>query len=1011
MRPSIPTLALLAVLAIPPTAAFADGEAPATTDAAPAATAAPSVPTDPVPAPVGPPASTTTVPAPTPTTTTPVPIPERKPKGPSSAPTVTGSTPHGRKRRGKDAPKRTKAKRGRKRATSGGRTAADVQADAKDAKDAADAKKTAEDLLDTPATKLSALSVARFRIPPFLLPIYQAAGVQYGIRWEVLAAINEIETDYGRNLSVSTAGAQGWMQFMPGTWKTYGVDANGDREADPYNPVDAIFAAARYLKAAGGDKDVERAVFAYNHADWYVEDVMQRAKAIAGIPSDVVASLTGLTLAQLPVHVAGSGSGVTKSGKHRDGLELRENGPDRWARIASPEGSDVVAIQDATVTRIGNGPKLGRFIELRDAYGNRYKYAHLGSLSAKHLIARPAKASAATTTDDDGPSTDGSAKRGAIAPGSTGTDPAPKAPATAGSRPRLRSTERGVTRTRSGSTVRARAATRTSASDREAATAAAAAAGTAASVGPARPRTVPDAGGPTSGRDGVGRGDDAGLGGTAAVAAPTATATVPTTTVGPPAAPTTTGETPTGTTPAPPVALTPPTADPVPQQPATVDPAIPAVNPATGLPTTPMPATGTSDAGQGTPTVTDPAAATSVDGAPAAGVTALVGGAGNPFQVPATAVTTPGGPVASLPQLPGTGDPVLTPGLATFGTRIVVGSYATAQLFRVREVETPAPVRATPRTPAAATADPAPGSVKDDRVDDVDRWMVRAGSLRRKDVRLRPLVRGSRVLAGSILGKTSSTSLRLAIRPAGDGTPRIDPKPIIAGWRLLDDASVFGHDDRSELVADRGDRPDVGRLLLMSKAQLQARVLADPRLTIYDGGREDVRTGAIDRRVLAMLEYLTANGLHLTISCLKTGHSLMTSSGNISAHSYGAAVDISAVNGIPILGHQGAGSITASTVRKLLQLQGTMKPNQIITLMTFPGADNTLAMADHDDHIHVGYPREATDGDAKLGKQVNAVLKPGQWSLLTNRLAQIDNPSVRRKVSDAATSAKDRTER
>ena len=93
--------------------------------------------------------------------------------------------------------------------------------------------------------------IDEFRIPPFLLPLYQAAGVEYGVRWEVLAAINEIETDYGRNLSVSTAGAVGWMQFMPSTWEMYGVDANGDGRKDPYNPVDAIFAAARYLRAAG----------------------------------------------------------------------------------------------------------------------------------------------------------------------------------------------------------------------------------------------------------------------------------------------------------------------------------------------------------------------------------------------------------------------------------------------------------------------------------------------------------------------------------------------------------------------------------------------------------------------------------------------------------------------------------------------------------------------------------------------------------------------------------------
>src|SRR4029453_2554377 len=92
------------------------------------------------------------------------------------------------------------------------------------------------------------LSTRKFRVPPFLLSIYQAAGIEYGVRWEVLAAINEIETDYGRNLNVSSAGALGWMQFMPSTWQMYGTDANKDGRKDPYTPVDAIFAAARDLK-------------------------------------------------------------------------------------------------------------------------------------------------------------------------------------------------------------------------------------------------------------------------------------------------------------------------------------------------------------------------------------------------------------------------------------------------------------------------------------------------------------------------------------------------------------------------------------------------------------------------------------------------------------------------------------------------------------------------------------------------------------------------------------------
>ena len=126
--------------------------------------------------------------------------------------------------------------------------------------------------------------IRKFRVPVFLLPIYQAAGIQYGVRWEILAAINEIETDYGRNLNVSSAGALGWMQFIPSSWRAYGVDANKDGKKDPYNPVDAIFAAGRYLKAAGYEKDVRRSIFAYNHADWYVDSVMLRARLIAGVP-------------------------------------------------------------------------------------------------------------------------------------------------------------------------------------------------------------------------------------------------------------------------------------------------------------------------------------------------------------------------------------------------------------------------------------------------------------------------------------------------------------------------------------------------------------------------------------------------------------------------------------------------------------------------------------------------------------------------------------------------------
>lgn len=116
--------------------------------------------------------------------------------------------------------------------------------------------------------------------PPFLVPIYKQAARRYHVPWSVLAAINEIETDYGRNLSVSSAGALGWMQFMPETWQQWGVDADRDGTANPYSPQDAIFAAARYLRASGADRDLPGAIFAYNHAGWYVSEVLLRARTI-----------------------------------------------------------------------------------------------------------------------------------------------------------------------------------------------------------------------------------------------------------------------------------------------------------------------------------------------------------------------------------------------------------------------------------------------------------------------------------------------------------------------------------------------------------------------------------------------------------------------------------------------------------------------------------------------------------------------------------------------------------
>jgi murein DD-endopeptidase MepM/ murein hydrolase activator NlpD len=115
-----------------------------------------------------------------------------------------------------------------------------------------------------------------------LLQLWQKAGAAYGVPWNVLAAINKIESNFGRNMGPSSAGAIGWMQFMPSTWLRWGTDADGNGVANPWNSVDAVYSAARYLAASGAASDIRQAVFSYNHAWWYVDDVLQLAQLYGG---------------------------------------------------------------------------------------------------------------------------------------------------------------------------------------------------------------------------------------------------------------------------------------------------------------------------------------------------------------------------------------------------------------------------------------------------------------------------------------------------------------------------------------------------------------------------------------------------------------------------------------------------------------------------------------------------------------------------------------------------------
>jgi hypothetical protein len=629
--------------------------------------------------------------------------------------------------------------------------------------------------------------IDQFSIPPFLLPIYQACGTQYGIPWEVLASINRIETAFGTNLNVSTAGALGWMQFIPSTWEMYGVDANNDGRKDPYNPVDAICAAARYLKAAGGENDLYGAIYSYNHADWYVDEVLLYAKQYGRLPGGIVDSLTGLTEgAHFPVAAKAryaddiSERAAAKRASSHDGTgnvaDVISGSPTRRGiDIFAAQDAPVVAVNDGIIEKVGKSKKLGNFIVLRDAYGNEFTYAGLGSVSDVIPVPKERKLSA---KDFD-----------LVTPGEG--DKAPKRQASDTTRQTASAAE----------------------SDPQASKKAA-----------KKGKGAPDAA-----------------------------------------------------------------------------------------------ATGENHAG---PVNTEnsrdrifakPRRKANVDRASLTGQLDSVLGKG-------------------------------VPGYETFK------SYFSGVL----------------------------------RFDD-------------SKMDTAPLRKGSHVIGGTILGRVAgdtngiASHLNFAITPAGRGAHTIDPKPILDGWKLLEATAIYRAAGKNPF----NQGANAGQVLLESKAQLQQQVLNDPNLEIYSCGREDIATGQIDRRILATMEYLVARGFNLTITSLKCGHGILTTSGNVSEHTTGDAMDIAQVNGIPILGNQGKGTITEAVINELLKLQGPMEPHQIISLMEMGGP--TFAMADHADHIHVGFtPDATTTGGQPLSE---GMLSPSQWDKLLQRIGELDQPTVPTKPS------------
>jgi hypothetical protein len=741
--------------------------------------------------------ATTTTPATTTTTTATAP-PASTPAAPDveGAPTVVHQREQ-QKTAGMGEPStsaspNTSKKPSKKKTTTVSKTPSSAKKSAAENKVARTPESVAEEgvlaaALDSSAASAQALDF--YRIPLFLLPVYKAAAVQYGVPWQVLAAINEVETDYGSNLSVSTAGAVGWMQFMPSTWLQYGVDALDAGYADPYNPVDAIFAAARYLRAAGARTDLRAAILAYNHSEEYASSVLLRAKLISAYPKTVISTLTGLIDARLPVTgkrlvwstpvgAASSTSSATTGARARAraipskvssastpgstaapsptaAAAASTSGP-----AASPKSLDfdelttapnasVVAVEDGRIVKIGDSHRLGKYLVLRDVYGDVFTYAGLGSIahsySSENSVSTPTKS----------PVVEAASTRA----------PIPTQPATAGTQPPLEETS----------------------------------------------------------------------------------------------------------------------------------------------------------------------------------------------------------PQSSL--------------LSSSLGQLSVSLTAEAQVSAGRS---------TARAAAARTDSKAKQGTGE-------------------NVALR---RGSVVASGTVLGQVSIPSgdrdghLRFAIQPAGD-TSTIDPGPVLANWKQLQTAlhPQGAKASNALLGATTSD------LFLMSKHQLESTVLADPDITMTACDRREVAAGRVDKRVLAVLAFLSRSGLAPTVSALRCGQDQYTASGALSAQHNGDAVDIAAINGIAIAHHQGAGTITDLTIRALLTLPSGLAPHEIVSLTRYPGASNTHAEASSAKEIRLQFsPTTASAAHlARAGRNAPApletatsALSAAQWNQLMTRVATLPVPTVATKPSSAA---------
>ena len=247
-------------------------------------------------------------------------------------------------------------------------------------------------------------SAALDDIPPDYLLLYEQAGLAYDLPWELLAAVGKVECDHGRAPSPAclqegvenAAGAGGPMQFLAGTWALYGLDGDGDGRAERWDPADAIFAAANYLRAAGAPDDIPAALYAYNHSPAYVDEVLHWASVYtaefgptagpAVAPGPAAAAAVRYALAQLGTPYLWGGesaggfdcSGLVQAAYQAAGVALPRTAQAQWD--AGPPLAPGTPLRPGDLVFFGSDPVHVSHVGIVVAAGEMVDAPHTGAL-------------------------------------------------------------------------------------------------------------------------------------------------------------------------------------------------------------------------------------------------------------------------------------------------------------------------------------------------------------------------------------------------------------------------------------------------------------------------------------------------------------------------------------------------------------------------------------------------------------------------------------------------------